>query len=144
MNVEQLDNKSFSVAPHWRYTSTGQFINPYVKDKTPYSTKQGTPERTSTSTSHRIKFQLREKAAFVIMRRKGLSINQIAEFWGRSTSVIYRVLKSAMNRTVCGWADLRKSPRKARLRIASFMGAKLESLRSQWEQFVLGESGEPP
>ena len=97
----------------------------------------------------RIPFLQREKAAYLILRRVGLSINQISEAFGRSCSVVHRVLKKARyaghNLDVwCRRLDIRKLPYKARMRAASFRWFQMLKLLSAWESWICGEGEEPP
>ena len=101
------------------------------------------------SFSHRVPFLQREKAAYAILRRKGLSMNLLAEAFGRSTSVIHRVLHRLQRfghnlDPWCRSADLRKLPYQARMRMASFRRYKLFKLLSYWEAWICGEEEEPP
>jgi len=100
-------------------------------------------------THFRIPFMPREKAAYLILRRKGLSYNAIAECFGRSTSVVYRVIQRAIgfNYKFDVWrrkADLRKLPRRVRLRLAARARFFMLKLRSAWAEWVSSEEGEPP
>lgn len=93
-----------------------------------------------------------EKASIIILRRVGLSINQIATFLGRSTSGVCITLKTALKRPFTrglrdpfGRAlDLRKSPQKQRRRVASYLWARMVKLMEAWEQWILGEGDKPP
>jgi len=91
----------------------------------------------------RIKISNREKVVYVLLRKKfQYSINIISEVFGRSRSVIHRILKRA------GYAwrkfDLRKLPNKIRRRIASRQRYILNSMRAKYESFILGDSERPP
>lgn len=97
----------------------------------------------------RIPFAEREKAAYLILRRAGLSINQISKAFGRSTSVIHRALTRVEtfghNLDVwCRRVDIRKLPYKTRMRMASFRWRKMLKLLSQWTLWVCGEGDRPP
>jgi transposase len=83
----------------------------------------------------------REAAACVIMRKKGISINQIASFFGRSRSFVFRILKA---NGLTYRVDLRKLPRRIKSLSARRMLQTLEKLRTAWENWVLGEEGKPP
>lgn len=97
----------------------------------------------------RIPFLEREKAAYLILRRKGCSYNLIAEAFGRSASVVYRAIQRAtgfrykFNVWGC-LMDIRKLPYRARMRMASFRRFKMFTLLSDWEAWIAGEGEEPP
>jgi len=75
-----------------------------------------------------------------MLRKKGHSINAIANFLGVSSSVIHRIVKfNGLN-----FKDLRKIPRLIRERIARRNLFLLEKYRVAWEKFLLGEGGKPP
>ena len=99
--------------------------------------------------SLRVPFLLREKAAYLILRRAGLSINLISKAFGRSSSVVHRALKKAErfghNLDVwCRRLDMRKLPYQARMRMATFRRFKMFTLLSKWEAWICGEEDEPP
>jgi hypothetical protein len=88
----------------------------------------------------RIKIQKREAATYIILRRKGISINQLSLSFGRSTSFIFRVLKAAHVR----FMDLRKLPTYVKS-LGSLRSKKImEKLVAAWEAFMLGETDKPP
>lgn len=109
------------------------------------------PTVTHTLTLHkrRIPFMVREKAAYLILRRKGLSINLIAEAFGRSTSVVHRALvkveRYRYNLDVWGRRiDLRKLAYRTRMRVSAFKRWKLFQQLSAWEAWICGEGDKPP
>ena len=76
----------------------------------------------------------------VLLRKKGHSINAIANFLGVSRSIIHRIVKfNGLNHK-----DLRKIPRLIRERIANRNIFLLEKYRIAWEKFLLGEGDKPP
>ena len=88
----------------------------------------------------RIKRQKREAAAYIMLRRKGVSINQLSLSFGRSTSFVFRVLKAAHLR----FMDLRKLPTYVK-QLGSQRSKKImDKLLRGWEQFILGEGEKPP
>ena len=88
----------------------------------------------------RIKRQKREACAFIMLRRKGISINQISLSFGRSTSFVFRILKNAHLR----FMDLRKLPTYVK-QLGSQRNKKLmDKLLRGWEAFILGEVEKPP
>lgn len=102
----------------------------------------------------RVPFAEREKAAYFILRKKGLSYNKIAQCFGRSSSVVYNAITKVLRRNfgLTGYwntkkrlgFDLRKLHRQARLRNSAFQRAKMLKLQSTWEAWVCGEEGKPP
>ena len=102
--------------------------------------KQRRPQRQR----QRIKFLCREKAAYIKLRRVGLSINQIAEAFGRSTSAVFKTIKVAEGLQTLRGVDLRKMPAHVRLRSASFRWQTLMKLLPLWEAWILGEGDRPP
>lgn len=92
----------------------------------------------------RIPFLCREKAAMIKLRRVGLSINQISDFTGRSTSVVRRILRNAQKMGLIRNNSLRKLPYRGRMRMASYRRALLEKLRDRWNAWICGAEGEPP
>ena len=88
----------------------------------------------------RIKRQKREAAAYIMLRRKGVSINQLSLSFGRSTSFVFRVLKAAHLR----FMDLRKLPASIKALAAGRIKKTMEKLVAAWDQFILGEVDKPP
>lgn len=86
----------------------------------------------------------REAAAYVKLRRVGLSINAIAKAFGRSTSVVHRYVTLNVRRGILRRFDMRKLPYQARMRMASFRWALMLKLRDAWERFMCGEGEKPP
>ena len=93
----------------------------------------------------RIKRQKREAAAYIMLRRKGVSINQISLSFGRSTSFIFRILKAvSLGSATCSFMDLRKLPTYIK-QLGSQRSKKImDKLLRGWEQFILGEVDKPP
>lgn len=92
----------------------------------------------------RIPFIGREKAAYIKLRRVGLSINQISKAFGRSTSCVFRVLKRAEALKTLRRFDMRKLPYQARMRACSFRWARMLKLLHLWEAWICGEEEQPP
>jgi len=88
----------------------------------------------------RIKRQKREAAAYIMLKRKGVSINQISKAFGRSTSFIFRLLKNSK----IHFGDLRKLPSYVKALGAARISRTMEKLIASWEQFILGEVEKPP
>jgi len=80
----------------------------------------------------------REAAAYIMLKRKGQSINNIASVIGRSRSFVYRILKKFH------FQDLRKLPRRVRMFHASKMRFLLFKLMDSWQTWILGEGEKPP
>lgn len=118
----------------------GQAINEAIRN----STRKGKCSSRHLCFSNRIPFLQREKAAYVKLRRVGLSINQIARAFGRSTSVIHRTLKRVIAYKTLRKFDMRKLPRRARMLMASFRWAKMLKLLPLWEAWITGEEERPP
>ena len=93
----------------------------------------------------RIKRQKREAATYIMLRRKGISINQISLSFGRSTSFIFRILKAvSLGSATCRFMDLRKLPTYIK-QLGSQRSKKImDKLLRGWEQFILGEVDKPP
>lgn len=94
-------------------------------------------------------FALREKAAVLIMRKHGARIQHIAKLTGRSTSVIYRILRrnERFGHNLDVWRrrlDMRKMEGKQRLHASCVAWNKLVSLWSKIEAWILGEGDKPP
>ncbi len=92
----------------------------------------------------KVPFLEREKSAYIKLRRVGLSINQIAAAFGRSTSVIHRALKRVIDHKTLRRFDMRKLPYQARMRMCSFRWARMLKLLHLWELWICGEKDEPP
>jgi hypothetical protein len=91
-------------------------------------------------TRFRIKYQPREKASILKLRRLGYSINQLSVFFGRSTSAIYSILKKSFD----VFHDLRKLPTQTKQTAASFKRQTMQKWMSMWEGFILGSEDKPP
>ena len=94
--------------------------------------------------SHRIPFLQREKSAYITLRRKGLSINQLSKAFGRSTSVIHRIISKQFYYENLRKYDLRKLPTRIKRSSASFRWKLMMKLRSAWEAWISGEGDRPP
>ena len=86
----------------------------------------------------------RERATYIKLRRFGYTVSTLSEAFGRSTSVVSRILKVAEKRGVVWRRDLRKIPSQLRTRIKNVQWRMLMSTLRMWESFMLGESDEPP
>lgn len=92
----------------------------------------------------RVPFLKREKAAWMKLRKQGVSINAIAKAFGRSTSVVWKTVKFNESLDVVRSFDLRKSSHFGRARMASFRRNLLLKLMPLWEMWIAEELDEPP
>jgi len=92
----------------------------------------------------RVPYMRREKCAYIKMRRVGLSLNQIAEAFGRSTSCVWRTIKNAESYGVIRRYSLRKLPNLPRRRSAKYRHITLMKLLPKWISWILGEKERPP
>ena len=92
----------------------------------------------------RVPYLIRERAAYIKLRRVGLSINQISKAFGRSTSQIFKVIKNAEGLQTLRGYDLRKLPSHIRRRSASFRWQTLMKHLSAWEMWIAGCGEKPP
>ena len=92
----------------------------------------------------RIKFLSNEKTTYIKLRRRGYSINQLSKYFGRSRSVVSRIIKIAEKRRIIWRTDLRKLPDKARKHFTKIQHKMMSRLLPLWEQFMLVESEIPP
>ena len=80
----------------------------------------------------------REAASYIMLKRRGQSINSIASLVGRSYSFVHRILSKFH------FSDLRKLPRVLRLRRASRNHYLMLKFGEAWRNFILGEGEKPP
>ena len=95
----------------------------------------------------RIPVSPREKTAYIRLRRFEYTINAIADAFGRSTSLVHRVLKKskeAYGTAFLKFNDLRKIPRRVRELHARFSPRALRRYIQRWETWILSEEGKPP
>jgi dihydroxyacid dehydratase/phosphogluconate dehydratase len=94
----------------------------------------------------RIPVSAREKTAYIQLRRREYTINAIAHAFGRSTNIIHKVLARAKDygTFLLRNNDLRKIRRRVRELHARFSPRTLARFIHLWENWVLGEEGEPP
>ena len=97
----------------------------------------------------------REAATYIILRKKGYSINLLSKIFGRSTSMIHRILKKVglTGATISGFGlvryklwnpmDMRKS-RVYRNFNLQFLSHKMMQLFQKWLSFMDGEGEKPP
>ncbi len=94
----------------------------------------------------RIPVMQREKAAILYLRRRfGYSINIIAKFFNRSTSLIHRLLK--FNEAIGALRHIsnkRKIPPYTRRLARSRMERQMNSYYGLWTAFLLGLVEKPP
>jgi len=87
---------------------------------------------------------IREKAAIIMLRKKGYPINMLAKFLGRSTSYIHRTLRTAIMHLTLRSIDMRKLPSKARLYYSGIRWRKFQKFWTAWEKWIFGEGEKPP
>jgi len=111
----------------------------------------GNPRKNYTRThppinyGNKIKWQKNEKVAIIKMRKLGYTINQLADFTGRSRSIVHKILKIATKRLCIVKKDYRKGlTNQARLRCSSIRRKMLTKFLPAWEAFILGETDKPP
>jgi hypothetical protein len=105
-------------------------VNPFIARSKDYSFMK--------TRRHRVKFDLREKAAYVKLARLGYSTNMIAKVFKRSTSVINRVLKNHILN------DLRKLPRQVREKAAQIQLSNMLRLGQLYRDWAIGLLSELP
>jgi len=86
----------------------------------------------------------REASAYIKLRRLGYSINTIAKAFGRSTSVVYKRIRKAMEYGIINYKDLRKIPNQTRRISRAMQWTRMLSLMPLWEKWILGEGEKPP
>ena len=106
-------------------------VNPFCALRRDYKYK---PRR------HRVKFDLREKAAYIKLARLGQSVNNIAALFKRSRSTIHKVLKQQLE----NFLDLRKIPRATRETAALQNRFAMQKTAAGWIMFSIGEADKPP
>lgn len=82
----------------------------------------------------------REAAAYVKLRKLGYSINILSKVFGRSTSMIWRILTF---NGLC-MQDLRKIPAYVRKLSRAQQWWNINRWRTHWEHWILGEGEKPP
>lgn len=92
----------------------------------------------------RIPILNRESSAFIKLRRLGYSISVIAQAFGRSTSVVQRRIRKALEYGIINFRDLRKIPNKIRQMCRARQERILARWISLWNQWILGEGERPP
>lgn len=104
-----------------------------------------------------IKISDREKQMMIAMRKHHHSMNGIARHFGRSTSIVWKVLNTAKSYVIGksrqGYlkfafpelhSDNRKLPNRTRRLMVGVRRGILERLRRGIEAYILGELDEPP
>lgn len=114
-------------------------VNPFIATSKDYT---NTPTLNSVKT--RLPFLPREKAAIIKLCKLGYSINSLKTFFGRSTSVIHRIVKLELKLTGGHRIDLRKLPAHTRLMSALKTRLAMDFQITRWMPFILGDEAEPP
>jgi transposase len=88
----------------------------------------------------------REKAAILYLRRRfGYSINVIAKAFGRSTSLVQRILKFNEALGTLPWmSNKRKIPPRVRRLALARMERQMSNYMKLWMAFLLGTEDKPP
>lgn len=115
------------------------------KDGLLYGKPRKTPVRQTPYPQHVNRFNLlpREAAAYVKLRKKGYPINMIASAFGRSTSIVHKIIRANIGRSL-RYIDMRKLPSQLRLRCAAVRWNTLQKYIKFWEAWMLGEGDKPP
>jgi hypothetical protein len=87
----------------------------------------------------------RERAAIIMLRKKGYTYNQLASAFIRSTSYIYKVIRNAMNCGVVSFHDYRAgiSDLTKKLTCNNRLGTLILCF-SSWIAFIEGAEDKPP
>jgi transposase len=86
----------------------------------------------------------REKAAIIIMKRKGNRIHHIADALGRSRDFVHRTLRNAYNVRALWKDDMRKLGNNQRLIQTRIRWNLLLRFMPAWEKWMAGEGDKPP
>ena len=86
----------------------------------------------------------RERASYIMLRRKGYSITTLARAFGRSVSSIYGPIKKAMEYGTLQWFSKRKQPNAIRKIIANNEWFRLQKYIGMWEAWILSDQVKPP
>ena len=92
----------------------------------------------------RIPIVNREACAYIKLRRLGYSISTIAKAFGRSTSVVYKRIRKALDYGIIYYKDLRKMPHQTRRISKALQHARMMKWIGSWEKWILGEGERPP
>lgn len=93
----------------------------------------------------RISLAQREAAGYIKLRRLGYSISVLATVFGRSTSVIHRILKRAKQYDPSRFpVDMRKLPTQTRRVGSVLQRQRLAAIVVAWETWMLGDGERPP
>jgi len=93
----------------------------------------------------RISLARREAAGYIKLRRLGYSMSVLSTVFGRSTSVIHRILKRAKQYDPRSFPlDMRKLPTHVRRVGSVLQRQRLRAMIKAWEAWMLGEGEDPP
>lgn len=92
----------------------------------------------------RIKISPREASSYLLLRRKGYSVNMIARAFGRSTSVVWHRLMFNVCLASISFQDMRKLPNHVRQLCASRLRRSMNFYLPLWERWISGEGDKPP
>ncbi|MBT0160693.1 hypothetical protein G4O51_12005 [Candidatus Bathyarchaeota archaeon A05DMB-2] len=93
----------------------------------------------------RIPVLQRERATILYLRRHfGYSTNVLAEAFGRSRSLIHRILKFNKLLGTLPWRDYRQLPDRVKKIGNARQQRQLAFFMEKWQAFILGEGEKPP
>lgn len=106
--------------------------------------KQNRENRYTRDTTTNRKTGKREKAAVIMLRRKGYTYNQLASAFERSSSYIYRIIRKAMNNGSVKYRDYRVIPYITKMLSCNNRLGMLFVRFNEWMAFINGETDKPP
>ena len=93
----------------------------------------------------RIPVLQRERASILFLRRRfKYSINQLATAFGRSASLIHKIVKFNTRLGVLRWMDNRYVKTYVKKIAAARQTRQLAFFMGLWQAFILGEEDRPP
>ena len=135
--AKQRKKRLFGGHVHRQLDRAGSFVCGYLRKD--YTRTHPYPKNT-----RRINPLPREKAAIIMLRKKGYPMNMLSKALGRSLSFIHRVLRTAITRRTLHVVDMRKLPGNVRLYCHNSRWRTLMRFMPAWESWILGEGEEPP
>jgi predicted chitinase len=118
-------------------------VNPFIASSKDYIKKA-----TLNTKKHHIKITStlhREKVAILYMRKNfNYSVNELAQFFSRSASLIHRTLKFNSSIGAIQYLNQRKLPNHTRLQSAQKHRLTMQRFMDLWAGFILGETDKPP
>ncbi len=93
----------------------------------------------------RAKWLPREKAAIIYLRKnKNYSITHLETLFGRSRSLIHKLIKFNETLGAITHQNLRTMPNQTRLKTSQRIRLQMDFWISKWMPFILGEQDKPP